>query len=298
MTSLAELYASWRATIDASPNMPLDDIRDLFEHWGDVTREPGGVDYVEDDLGSFRALWARPKEGSRGHILLCLHGGGYVLGSMYSHRKLYGHFAKAVGCDALIVDYRRAPEHPHPGPVEDAVAAYRWLLDRGLDPSCIVFVGDSAGGALVLSAMLRARDCDMPLPAAGMAMAPYLDTEAKGESYTTNAQRDRLGSREATLQFIDLLLGPDGDRRDPTVNPLHADLKGLPPLLIQVGGDDVLLDDSRAFTAKARATGVETTLEIDPDEQHVFQFMAGHAPAADAAIARASQWIRRKLDIR
>ncbi|WP_188062328.1 alpha/beta hydrolase [Sphingobium sp. KCTC 72723] len=216
---------------------------------------------------------------------------------MYSHRKLYGHFAKAVGCDALIVDYRRAPENSHPGPVEDAVAAYHWLLDRAFDRSCIAFVGDSAGRALVLSGMLSARDRNMPLPAAGMAMAPYLDTEAKGESYTSNAQRDRLGSRDATLQFIALLLGPDGDRHDPTANPLHADLTGLPPILIQVGGDDVLLDDSHALATKARAVGIETTLEIYPDEQHVFQFMAGEAPTADAAIERASHWLRRMLDL-
>lgn len=292
---LAQLYAGWVATTTAHPEMTLDQIRALFEHWGDVTAEPGGIDYVEDVIGGVEALWALPKQRDDAAVLLCFHGGGYVLGSMYSHRKLYGHFAKAVGCRALILNYRRAPEHVHPGPVEDAVAAYAALLRQPVDPAKIAFVGDSAGGALAIAAMLKARDDGLPLPAAAVPLAPYLDMEAKGATYQSNDAVDALGSRDATLQFVDLFLGPGGDRHDPLANPLHADLKGLPPMLIQTGGDDVLLDDSRGFAARAGAAGVDVTLEIAPGMQHVFHFLAGACAEADAAVARAGQWLRARL---
>lgn len=296
--ALAALYAGWQKATAERPDMSLDEVRGLFEHWGDVTGEPGGVDYVEDVAAGLPAMWALPKQRADDRVLLCMHGGGYVLGSMYSHRKLYGHFAKAVGCRALIVDYRRAPENLHPGPVDDMVTAYRWLIeDRGIDPAHIVFIGDSAGGALAITTMLRARERGLPLPVASVPIAPYLDTEAKGESYVTNNDLDALGNREATIQFMGVFLGPDGDRHDPLANPLFADLEGLSPMLIQIGGYDVLLDDARAFADKARAAGVPVDLEIEPAQQHVFHFLAGNSPVADAAIARAAAWIRTKLGL-
>ena len=295
---LAALYAGWQKAIAERPDMSLEEVRGLFEHWGDVTAEPGGVDYIEDDAGGIEAMWALPKVRVDDRVLLCMHGGGYVLGSMYSHRKLYGHFAKSAGCRALIVNYRRAPENLHPGPVDDMVGAYRWLIeDRGVSPTNIVFVGDSAGGALAITTMLRAAEKGLPLPAASVPIAPYLDTEATGESYLTNNDLDALGNREATIQFMGVFLGDGGDRRDPLANPLFADLTGLSPMLIQVGGYDVLLDDSRMFAEKARAAGVDIELEVAPGQQHVFHFLAGNAPEADAAIARAAGWIRVKLGL-
>lgn len=295
---LEDLYSGWLAAIATQPDMSLDGVRDLFEHWGDVTGEPGGVDYIEIDAGGIEAMWAIPKGGMTDRTLLCTHGGGYVLGSMYSHRKLYGHFAKAVGCRALIVNYRRAPEHVHPGPVDDVVTAYRWLMEsEKIEPRHIAFVGDSAGGALAITTMLRAQSKGLPLPAASLPIAPYLDMEALGATYESNFGKDKLGSREATLQFVGLFLGENGDRHDPFANPLHADLSGLPPILIQVGGDDCLLDDSKAFYDRARAAGVDVSLEIAPDMQHVFHFLAGAAPEADEAIARAGAWLRTQLGI-
>ena len=295
---LKQLYAGWLGCIAADPDMPLDQIRNLFEHWGDVTAEPGGVDYSEDVVGGIPALWALPKERAADRTLLCFHGGGYVLGSMFSHRKLYGHFAKATGCAALIVNYARAPENRHPGPVNDCAAAYAGLLqDRGAGPAQVAFVGDSAGGALALTTMLRARELGLPLPAAVVAMAPYLDLEATGGTYDTNDAVDVLGARDATLKFVEVFLGPDGNRHDPLASPLYADLAGLPPILLQTGGDDVLLDDSRRFHQLAQAAGVDAVLEVSAGQQHVFHFLAGLAPEADAAIARAGAWLRGKLSL-
>jgi len=145
---LKTLYRGWAAALAANPEMPLDELRLMFEHWGDVTAEPGGVDYIETNAGGLPALWAVPKGCAEDRVLLCMHGGGYVTGSMYTHRKVYGHLAKAIGRRALILHYRRAPEHVHPAPVDDAVAAYKRLLDQGIEPGRIALTGDSGAARL------------------------------------------------------------------------------------------------------------------------------------------------------
>src|SRR5438445_892115 len=131
---LNKLYLEWVAALKANPEMPLDEVRHMFEQWERVTGEPGGVDYIETDAGGVPAMWAVPKNCTQDRVLLGAHGGGYVAGSMYTHRKVYAHVAKAVGCRALIVDYRRAPENVHPGPVNDMAQSYKWLLDQGIRP--------------------------------------------------------------------------------------------------------------------------------------------------------------------
>jgi acetyl esterase/lipase len=292
--ALNTLYRQWMTEIQGNPALTIADIRDLFEHWGDVTAEPGDADYIMEDVNGLKALWVAPKSGVQSKVLLCAHGGGYVLGSMYSHRKLFGHFAARVGCRALIVNYRRAPEYPHPQPVNDMADAYRWLLECGAvaGPQDVAFLGDSAGGALAITTMLLARARGLPMPAAAVALAPYLDMEALGESYDRNAAFDMLGSRQGNLRFISVFLGAQGDPRDPLANPLFADLTGLPPIFLQVGGHDVLADDSVRFHARAKAAGIYTTLDIAPEMPHVFQFLAGNVPQADEAIARAAAWVK------
>lgn len=295
---LKQLYAGWLRCMADNPAITLDEIRALFEHWGDVTTEPGGVDYSEAVVGGVAGLWARPRDAYGTAVLLCFHGGGYVLGSMYSHRKLFAHFAKAAGCAAFIADYRRAPENPHPGPVNDCAAIYAGLLaESGVEPGKVAFVGDSAGGALAITTLLRVRELGLPLPAVALTLAPYLDLEAKGATYDSNAEVDILGDRDATLKFVEIFLGPDGNRHDPLASPLYADLAGLPPILIQTGGDDVLLDDSRRFLELATKAGTEVALEVSPGQQHVFHFLAGVAPEADDAIVRAGEWLRGKLGL-
>jgi len=294
---LKTLYRSWIAALEANPEMPLDELRRMFEHWGDVTAEPGGVDYSEVDAGGVPAMWAVPKGAHQDRVLLCSHGGGYVTGSMHTHRKVYGHFAKAIGCRALIVHYGRAPENVHPGPVDDMVKAYAWLLRSGIRPNHIALTGDSAGGALAVTTMLRAREHGLPLPAASMPLSPWLDMEAGGSTFQTNADKDVLVTAPIIQTMASTFLGPNGNPKHPLANPLHADLAGLPPLYIQVGADETLLDDSRALAAAARKAGVDVTLEEEPEMQHVYHFLAGVAPEADAAIARLARWVRPKLGL-
>jgi monoterpene epsilon-lactone hydrolase len=292
---LKALYRGWVAAMQADPEMPLDELRRRFEHWGDITGEPGGVDYIETDAGGVPAMWATPKGCAESRVLLCAHGGGYVVGSMYTHRKAYGHVAKAVGCRALIVNYGRAPENIHPGPVDDMVKAYKWLLDQGVQSGHIAFIGDSAGGGLAVTTMLRAREKGLPLPAATMPLSPWLDMDARGDTFETNRERDVLVSRDVIATMAGTFLGEGGNRNDPLANPLHAELRGLPPMYIQTGADETLLSDSQDLADLARRSDIEVTLEVVPEMQHVFQFLAGVAPEADAAIARLAKWVRPHL---
>jgi epsilon-lactone hydrolase len=295
--ALKTLYRGWAAALAANPEMPLDELRLMFEHWGDATAEPGGVDYLETNAGGVPALWAVPKGCAEDRVLLCLHGGGYVTASMYTHRKVYGHLAKVIGCRALILHYRRAPEHVHPAPVDDAFAAYRWLLDQGIAPSHIVLTGDSAGGALAVTTLLRARERSLPMPAATMPLSPWVDLEITGETLVSNREKDAIVQKEVVEVMAATFLGEGGNRKDPLANPLYADLKGLPPMYIQVGGDETLLDDSRRLAECARKAGVDVRLDEFPEMQHVFHFSAGHAPEADDAIRKLAEWVRPKLGL-
>ena len=294
---LKTLFRGWAAALAANPEMPLDEMRLMFEHAGDVTAEPGGVDYLETDAAGVPALWAVPKGCAEDRALLCLHGGGYVVCSMYSHRKVYGHLAKAIGCRALIPHYRRAPEHLHPAPVDDAATAYGWVIDRGIAPGHIALTGDSAGGALAVTTLLRARQRNLPMPAATMPLSPWVDMEITGETLVSNREKDVLVQKEIVEGMAATFLGEGGNRKDPLANPLYADLKGLPPMYIQVGGDETLLDDSRRLAERVRQAGGDVRLDVFPEMQHVFQYSAGHAPEADDAIRELAEWVRPKLGL-
>ncbi len=294
--SIKYLYRSWLETMARKPDMGLDEMRDLFEHWGDLTAEPGEIDYLEVDAGGVLAMWAIPKRSAEDRVALCNHGGGFVVGSMYSHRKMYGHIAKTIGCKGLILNYRRAPEHTHPAQVEDAVAAYTWLLKQGYSPEHICTTGDSAGGGLATSVLLAIRAKGLPLPAGALPISPWYDPEAQGSSYKFNAGKDCLVTKDIVKQMAQSFLG-QASSKDPLANLLEADLAGLPPIYIQLGGDETLLDDTVRFEKKARAAGVEIKVDVFPEMQHVFHCMAGRAPEADEAVQRLATWIRPKLGL-
>jgi monoterpene epsilon-lactone hydrolase len=268
------------------------------ESWGDLTAEPRGVDYLETEAGGVGAMWVVPKRASTDRVLLCLHGGGFVSGSVYTHRKMFGHLAKATGAQALLVGYRLLPEGGvYPVPVAEVGAAYRWLLDRGIAASHVAFAGDSAGGWLAITVQLRARGLGLPLPAAAMLLSPVVDMEVNGESYETNRDKDPFFHRELVRGLAQGFLGEAADPRDPLANPLYADLTGLGPVYIQVGGDETLLDDARRLDEHARKAGVDTRLDVFPGMLHTFQMAAGRAPEADDAIGRMAAWARPKIGL-
>ena len=266
------------------------------ESWGDLTAEPREVDYTEVEAGGRPAMWLVPKRARTDRVLLCLHGGGFVSGSIYTHRKMFAHLAKAAGTRALLVGYRLLPEGGgYPVPVDEAEAAYRWLLEQGIEPGHIAFAGDSVGGWLAITVQLRARARGLPLPAAALLMSPVSDLEAVGESY--DAGTDPLFHRDFVQGLMRGFLGPAGDPRDPLASPLHADLTGFGPVYIQVGGDETLLDDARSLDEHARKAGLDARLDIFPGMLHTFQMAAGRAPEADDAIRKMAAWVRPRLGL-
>jgi monoterpene epsilon-lactone hydrolase len=277
-------------------NPPLDELRDFVEDWATLTAEPGNVDYLETEAGGVRAMWAVPKGCVEDRVLLSLHGGGFIGGSMYTHRKLFGHLAKKVGCRALILDYRLTPEHPHPSQIDDALAAYRWLLDQDITGNHIALVGDSAGGGLGIGLLLKVRDLGLSMAAAAMPISAWTDMVLSGDSYQSNREKDVLFRKEMVEMLVGMYLG-SGDRRDPYASPLYGVLEGLPPIYMQVGGDEALLDDSRLFADRAEEAGVDVRLDIFPEMLHTFQMAAGRAPEADDAISRLAEWVRPKLGL-
>ena len=212
-TAIKDLYNHFLKTLGENPDMPIEEVRALLEHLADLGSEPGGVDYIEADCNGVLCMWANPKGASDEHVLLCTHGGGYVAGSIYSHRKLYAHVAKAVGCRAISVHYGLAPENPHPGPVNDCVKVYEWLLDEGFKPENIATTGDSAGGALSISIILAARDKGLPLPAAAMPICPWYDVENSGDSMKTNEEKDCLVKKAVVDGMAETFLAGGWSRR-------------------------------------------------------------------------------------
>ncbi len=298
---LTEHYRRSNAVAALDPPLSLAQLRDLDEHWGDVTAEPGGVNYVEIEAGGVRALWAEPHGAAADRVLMCLHGGGFIGGSIYTHRKLFAHLARSVGVRALSVDYRRTPEHQYPAPHDDATTVYHWLLDTaGISARHIAFAGDSAGAGLAVTTALRARAEGRPQPAALMLLSPWVDLAGTAPSMITNRDRDVLFGGPTPMNgeaLVSMLLPARIDRKDPLVSPLYADLSGLAPAYVQVGGAEMLLDDARRFAERAREAGVKVELDVFADQQHTFQMMAGRAPEADEAIARLSEWVRPHLGL-
>ena len=244
------------------------------------------------DAGGVPAEWVTADEAaSSDRAIVYLHGGGYCLGSLNSHRNLAANLSRAARARILNVDYRLAPEHPFPAAVEDATAAYRWLLSTGVDPARVVIAGDSAGGGLTVATLVALRDAGDPLPAAAVCLSPWVDMEGIGESMKTKAEADPIIQAEGLLKLAKAYLG-DADPRTPLAAPLYADLSGLPPLLIQVGTAEVLLDDATRLAERARAAGVDVTLEPWEDMIHIWQFFAAMLPEGQQAIDRIGEFMR------
>jgi monoterpene epsilon-lactone hydrolase len=287
----------WRGMTEASrPDESAEEVRARVEHWGDLTAEPGGVDYLEIEVAGRAALWAVPRGAAEDRVVLGLHGGGFVSGSIYTHRKLFGHLAKAAGVRALLTGYRGTPAHRHPAPLEDTTAAYRWLLDEGIDAGHIAVAGDSSGGGLAVSTLVRARELGLPVAAALMLMSPWVDMTVGSPTYESNRATEEFFFTEVVQALAAMFLGGT-DPRDPLASPVYADLSGLPPTYVQVGGDETLLGDSLRLEEAARRAGVDVRVEVFPGRQHTFQMAAGYAPESDDAVAKLAAWVRPRLGL-
>jgi monoterpene epsilon-lactone hydrolase len=291
--ALRALYADWTEIIATTPELTTRLFRSIFDEWHQATREPEGVTYREETVGGVPGIWTLPVGADTSKVLLYMHGGGFAVGSASSHRKLAGHVAKALGVTSFVLDYRRAPEHPHPAQVEDGVAVFRALTDRGTAPDDITTIGDSAGGNLAIAIPLALREQGLPLPGRVIAFSPWLDMENAGETLKTNAATDALVT-EALLEgmIAGVLAGGEIHPATPLANPLYADFAGFPRLYVNAGGAETLVDNATRVARKAEAAGVDVTLTVVDGMQHVFPFLAGNAPEADAEIAAIATWFR------
>jgi epsilon-lactone hydrolase len=240
------------------------------------------------------AEWLVPASTRREVVVLYLHGGGYVIGSPRSHRHLAAAIAGAGLARALLLDYRLAPEHPFPAALDDAVAAYRWLLDQAIRPGRLVIAGDSAGGGLAVATLVALRDRGLPLPAAGVCISPWVDLTCRAASYARNAAVDPIVRPGIVAEMAQAYLA-GADPTTPLASPLWADLRGLPPLLIQVGSDEVLLDDATELAERGTAAGVETTLEVAPRMVHVWHWFLPMLDEAQTAIDRIGAFIKARV---
>jgi acetyl esterase/lipase len=280
------------SVVDGTPT--LAEQRTGYEAFASATPMPGDVRTEKVDAGGVPAEWVSTPGAVEDRVILYFHGGGYVIGSPVTHRSFVSHLARAAQARALLLDYRLAPENPFPAAVDDAVAAYRWLIGNVTTPERVVFAGDSAGGGLTICALLAVRDAGLPAPAGAVAMSPWGDLAHTGGSIKGNRERDPMVALELLEGMAAQYLG-GADPRTPTASPVYADFTGIPPMLIHVGTDEILLDDSVRITERARAAGCDVELHPWPDMIHVFPTFADMLPPtheAWQAIAAQGDFVR------
>jgi len=292
-----DLYASIKERV-STPGLDLATNRDIVENLHLATAEPEAVTYAEVDAGGVPALWCIPQGSDPSRVLLHSHSGGSVVTSMHTDRKAIGHIAKAVGARALVLNYRRAPEHKFPAQNDDVETAYRWLLAQNIRPENIASIGHSIGGNLAVSLAVTLRDKSVLLPAAILSVSPWYDMEMKNETLEGNARTDALISEPALEMFRESWIGGTGvARNDPRVNMLHADLSGLPPIMVYYGAHEMLAGEAIEFAKRAKDAGVDVTLRSLPEGQHNFILGAGRVPEVDRAIEEIAGWLRSKLGL-
>jgi monoterpene epsilon-lactone hydrolase len=266
----------------------VEDQRIRQEQTGRYLKLPADVDCQPVDVDGISGEWVAAPGANLG-TMLYLHGGSYSVGSIRTHRELAARLSRATGTRALPIDYRLAPEHPYPAALEDACSAYRWLLGQGCEPSRLVIAGDSAGGGLTLATLIALRDAGDPLPAGAVSLSPWTDLTGSGDSHQTRA-KDELMLTTAGLAHSAQIYAGGQDLRSPLISPLFADPAGLPPLLIQAGSDEILLDDARQFAEKAQAAGVQVTLQVWEGMFHVFQ-MIPFLPETKKALGQIGEFV-------
>lgn len=279
--------------VEGAPGASIEQRRADMEAMVGGLGPPTGTEIELVELEHFDAEWIHGPDlpADDGGAVVYLHGGGYCIGSVHTHRALAARVSEAAGLPVLLLGYRLAPEHPHPAAVDDAMAGHRWLLDRGFEPRQLTIAGDSAGGGLALALLLSLRADDAALlPAAAALLSPWADLTQSSRSMVANASRDPVVDAVG-LDEMAAWYAVGSDRRAPLVSPRFADLAGLPPLLIQVGEAEILLDDATGTAAAAEAAGVDVTLEVRPDVFHVWHASAGMTPEGDEAVATVGRFL-------
>ena len=288
--TLRSLLSARRFLTPKLGGQDIESARANLDMAGELWRPIIHIDHIETLANGVPSEWVIPAGLGSDRVILYLHGGAYNAGSTRSHRALAANIAYAARARALVIDYRLAPEYPYPAALVDAFSAYRWLLDEGFRPEQIAVTGDSAGGGLTIALLTALHERDYPMPAAAVVLSPWTDLSTSGASWQENAQADYLIHGSKLKEAARLYLN-DANPQTPLASPVYANLKGLPPLLIQVGSEEVLLSDSERLAENARLSGVDVTLEVWDSMQHVWQFAASFLPEARQAIDRIGEFI-------
>ncbi|HXN86854.1 MAG TPA: alpha/beta hydrolase [Candidatus Binataceae bacterium] len=279
----------------ADPNASIEQVRAGFEAMGSMLPVEADIKAEPVSAGGVKAEWVTAPGAESTRAILYLHGGGYVIGSINTHRALAGRLSRAAKARVLLIDYRLAPEHPFPAAVDDSVAAYRWMLAQGLKATRIAVAGDSAGGGLTAATLVAIRDAKLPVPAAGALLSPWVDLEGIGESMTTKDAADPMVHKDGLVGMAKAYLAGKNPRT-PLAAPLYAELAGLPPLLIQVGTSETLLDDASRFSERAKKAGVNVTYEPWDKMIHVWQLFAPMLDEGQQAIEKIGAFISKHAE--
>lgn len=282
------VFNSWGA------DTPIEKIRQDWDNLFSNVKPVVGAVAEEVNAGSVRAEWIRAPRSREDRTVIFLHGGGFVLGSINSHRDICERISQAAGVRVLALEYALAPENPFPAQLEDSLAAYEWLLKQGVSPEYVALCGDSAGGGLALSTMLALKDAGRPLPVCAALMSPFVDMEMIGNSMVANDELDPMVHKPMVEVMVSSFL-QGGDARHPLANPLYGDFSGLPPLLIHAGERETLLDDSLRVADRARKANVGTELKVWPGQIHVFHIFAARLEEGDRAIREIGEFLRKYL---
>lgn len=266
-----------------------DKYRKGMDFFTSFLRKPKNVKYEIEMVDHMDALWIRPDNIDNDSVILYLHGGGYGMGSIKSHKKLAARIARSAHTQCLIIEYRLAPEHPFPAALEDSITAYKWLLNKGFKPEKIAIGGDSAGGGLTICTLLKLKDDGLPQPLSGFCMSPWVDLEASSVEIPGHQKYDPFIDAESVKIWGKKYAGENV--RNPLASPIYAELSGIAPLLIQVGMSEILLFENRTFYQKALKEGIDIQCEEYKDMVHVFQTFGGFLSEADKAIASIGKFI-------
>ncbi len=283
-----KLAARERASEIGQRRIEFDQIAQAYPTAADIKVETASANGIP-------AEWTTAPDARDDAAVLYLHGGGYVIGSLQSHRHLAAEIGRAARARTLALHYRLAPEHPFPAPVEDAVAAYRFLLAQGLPPGRIAIVGDSAGGGLTVAALVSIRDAGLPQPSCGWCISPWVDMEGVGDSMSGIAARDPMVQKDTLLELSRHYLGA-ADPRTPLAAPIYADLAGIAPLFIQVGAAETLFDDAIRLARAAGAADVRVDLQVWPEMVHVWHLFHPDLKAGRRAIEAGGAFIRAMME--
>lgn len=287
-------------------NTSIDDTREISERFSKrmeqmswmskIARAAAGIQIEPENIYHIYGEWILPAHKSKDQVMLYLHGGGYVFGSCNTYRSFMTKLVKESNITALIINYRLAPEHPFPAAVDDAAFTYQWLLSRGIDSKDIILAGDSAGGGLVLATLLALKDRNIPLPTAAVVMSPWTDLTFSGESVQTKKDVEHF-IPEGCIETFGGYYTKGSDPRNPYASPLFGALEGLPPIMIHVGEDEILLDDSVRFAEKAVRAGVDCKIKIWSEMFHCFPLLTPAFPEAEQGVKEIAQFAKKHMDV-